>query len=289
MRPITHILIFSTSLAQAQVPLPLYEAHGPFSFYLERDRPVSEGIWSQYDTITVIDDSGLHLGLLDSLWSEQVAECCTDPDPMDVVGRFRLDQPIDTSRAVYVAGVVNEGAMARMTEDRTKATIDLQCNAGWQSPPMNERVQYGWMADPWVPARRWLIERQVDAYGGPPYDRSCFSLLDSCIATGIDSITELRCRTPWPFMYGGEPDMLLFFVNGSLLNVARDVRFCGWDGYGPFTYAPQYLMARYRYEGRLVHVFRPGYTLVHENGTWHWMARDAVLYYGECDCPEEDQ
>jgi len=58
------------------------------------------------------------------------------------------------------------------------------------------------------------------------------------------------------------------------------------DGYGPFHYQPQKLIGWYNTKKAIALLFSPGYVICNKDGKWYYANREAVKYYGECDCDE---
>ena len=257
-------------IATGQDHLPLYEVAGPRSFHLAVGPTVDPSIASDHDTITVMDGDGAHIATLDSLWWTHIPECCHDSSRWFAIGRYVLREPIDLEQRAYINGVV-QGARIEWIEVRNVLPLIAR--------------EWVWLPDIAHHDSIILVQRQHSTYGGS-YDRAYPILLKNCTAVGTDSLTELHCPAHGNG-YIGDPDLLFLYVNDTLISAQHDVRKTGLDGYGPFHYRAQGLLARYRAADGTYLVLQSGAAFRRDAQGWAPVSRAPVMYYGECDCPED--
>jgi len=108
--------------------------------------------------------------------------------------------------------------------------------------------------------------------------------LKNCRYEKTDEIEALYCEPikkegqyypqGWSLVYD---DGELIFAHGQAYGI---------DGYGPFHYEKKKLVSIYETTGGKYLMFRPGF-VIHKNGPiWVRLHREALQYYGECDCAD---
>lgn len=283
MRVPIALLFLQALTAGAQVPLPLYERWDERSLLISRDLSQFDSLDRSIDTVTALGPKGREFLRVTGTRVEKVDECCNPQDPEFLL--LELERPVvkEERYTAFFAGTVNVAPWPADTVDLRDLWSDTLVITDAEGPG----TQYFFAPD--SISGDGLTVRRHDRYTGAPYDRTYATPRRNCIARSDGVLASVRCArdTSLRAMVWGA-NMHFLFDHGTPVLQFYDWSGTSTDGYGPFAHSYYEVCGVLPQAGSAAYVLTSG-EVVHLDGErWTTAAREPVLYYGECDCPEDE-
>lgn len=280
-------------IAFSQPILPLYEKNEHGEVLLLRIDSIPKDVKKRFDTVSVITEKEICYGKLGKFRLVTEKECCTHPDPTFLLASVKMKDK--TCIGAMILGKISDGRSLNYDSLKTKTNLFEMASEEYQNPLINKEYiqRYRWTPTE-VDGKKDVYLQSISKNNNKDYIVTYKVLLKNCIHIKTDSTDYFYCTTDsnenykkknlsW---YNEKVKWSLLYVNKKLIYVAPDFTETGMDGYGPFHYKEQKLAAIYKAKGVTYYYFSPGYVIYHKNREWKLANREAVKYYGECDCGE---
>lgn len=277
----------------SQPILPLYEKNEQGEVLLLRIDSIPKDVKKRFDTVSVITEKGICYGKLGKFKLITVKECCTHPDPKFLLSSIKMKDKI--CNGPLLLGKIDSGKVLNYDSLKTKTNLFEMLSEEYQNPLINKEYiqRYRWAATE-VDGKKDVYLQSISKNNNKDYIDTYKVSLRDCIHIKTDSTDFFYCATDTIGNYkkknlnwfNEKVKWTLLYVNKKLIYVTPDFTETGMDGYGPFHYKEQKLTAIYIANGVTYYYFSPGYVIYHRNKEWKLASREAVKYYGECDCGE---
>ncbi len=276
-------------------PLPFFETkaiHLPngLSVLLFKSKTVPETANFLFERIRVIGEDGTTcVGTLSNFEVVEENQCCAKKRPKFVVGRYNFNKGCDLGGNPVSILPDKIDRIVPVDYGETLENFDRWVSDTYTTPSVNRSLAIqGNYDESEIPSFRWTksdngkIWLDVDGRYLKPEPEQVE--LKNCLYEKNNEIEALYCELINNDNQSFGYSWSLVYENGELIYANGEGK--GVDGYGPFHYETKDLVAVYEAQGNKFLMFRPGFVIYKLESIWIQQSRQALRYYGECDCAE---